>query len=108
MEFRDVGDGQIAEEPYPAVFLVVFSSRGREPPTHLVIMIMEISRSSTEYKKRASDATGQGQPLSDRVFLNALYHRFFFVFLSRPRILTSHSSYRDIAQGLFSNRTSDR
>lgn len=33
VEFRDVGDGQIVEEPYPAVSLVVFSSRGRE--THL-------------------------------------------------------------------------
>ena len=67
MEFRDVGDGQIVEEPYPAVSLVVFSSRGREPSTHLVIMIMEISRSSTEYKKRTNDATGQGQPVSELV-----------------------------------------
>lgn len=91
VEFRDVGDGQIAEEPYPAVSLVVFSSRCREPPTHLVIMI--ISRSSTEYKKRANDAMGQGQPVSDRVFLNALHHRssssFFRALAFSLCILTS-------------------
>lgn len=70
--FRNVGGDQIANSRIAAPWRV---SRGLlwSRAAYLVIMIIGIARSSTEYKN-ANDATGQGQAVSDRSLLTRFMH----------------------------------